>query len=34
MGNFEGAYDELLKSSALDHDPWSRPNLHNVPPAS
>ena len=32
MVNFEGAYDELLGSSVLDHDPWSRPNLHTFRP--
>jgi SAM-dependent methyltransferase len=28
----EKTYDELLRSPALDHDPWSRPNLQTFRP--
>jgi hypothetical protein len=28
MAAIEDTYDTLLDSTALDHDPWSRANLH------
>jgi len=32
MATLERTYDELLRSSVLDHDPWSRPNLQTFRP--